>query len=561
MSFFRRALLLFHTVRHLRLTQIYHQAYYRIRPPAKVPYAPSPPIRGAGDIVQFIPGSGAVRETEWQFTFLNRCEKFPRNEIDWRAPSASKLWRYNLQYFDYLQDPALDDASKSALIESWIASNPPGIKDAWEPYPVSLRTVNFIKYFASGSAGPVPDLWLTSLAQQVRYLEQRLEYHLLANHLLKNAVAFLFAGVWFGGDDGARWFQKGSELLRKELAEQFLADGGHFERSPMYHAICLVDCLDVLNMLSGRSEPGTEALCQTLVDVIEPALAFLRDTTLPDGRLSLFNDAAHGIAPAPVVIADYAARILGRTVEFDEAPGFRWVYRPQTGYFGYRKGGEGLLIDCGPIGPSYQPGHAHCDTLSFEWVVDWDRVVVDTGTFDYEPGPRRQYARGTRGHNTVTVDDAEQSEIWGVFRVARRARARLMRCDATDGRFEFEGGHDGYCRLKGKPYVTRRLVRERPGQLLVEDRVDGKGWHRAESRLHFRPGLRVVINDSYAEVLDENGRSKLAVEFIGAPEVVLVDSEYFPEFGIAQPNAELVLRVAGTLPLSVGYRLIARGRV
>jgi uncharacterized heparinase superfamily protein len=500
-------------------------------------------------------GAGAVLAQDWRFTFLNHGKRFPRKSIDWRAPGEPKLWRYNLHYLDYLLSPELDGLDKAELIDSWIEGNPQGVADAWEPYPISLRTVNLIKYFRTLPADRLPGHWLASLAQQVRWLERRLEYHLLANHLFKNAVALVFAGVWFGGADGARWLRKGAKLLRHELAEQFLADGGHFERSPMYHAICVVDCLDVLNILAGCTDPLAVALRQALLDMIEPALAFLRDATLPDGTLALFNDAAHGIAPAPKAIADYAGRVLGRTVDFGEKTGFEPVRLFKTGYCGYRDGREGLLVDCGAIGPDYQPGHAHCDILSFEWVLDGERIIVDSGTFDYEAGPRRQYARGTRGHNTVMLDGAEQSEIWGVFRVARRARAKLYRCEANSGRFVFEGGHDGYRRLQGRPYVTRRITRESPGQLLIEDRIEGQGAHCAESYLHFAPGLQVVINDTYAAAVATDGRSRLVVEFLGSPEVNLSTGEYYPEFGVVQQNAELTLRVEGRLPLSFGYRI------
>ncbi len=81
-----------------------------------------------------------------------------------------------------------------------------------------------------------------------------------------------------------------------------------------------------------------------------------------------------------------------------------------------------MVIDCGAIGPDYQPGHAHCDTLSYELAIDGRRVIVDSGVHDYEPTQHRAYARSTPAHNTVVIDGQEQSEMWGVFRVARRAR-------------------------------------------------------------------------------------------------------------------------------------------
>ena len=131
---------------------------------------------------------------------------------------------------------------------------------------------------------------------------------------------------------------------------------------------------------------------------------------------------------------------------------------PWTGYFGYRHGGDSLIVDCGPVGPDYQPGHAHCDTLSYELHVGGVPIVVDSGTFDYEPGQFRHYLRSTAAHNTVRIDGQEQSEIWGQFRVARRARpVEAHLSDWAGGRLVFSGEHDGYRRLPGKPRHRREI--------------------------------------------------------------------------------------------------------
>ncbi len=106
--------------------------------------------------------------------------------------------------------------------------------------------VNWIKWFLAG-ASPEPE-WLDSLADQVRVLERRLEFHLLGNHLLANAKALVFAGFFFEGPDAQRWLYRGRTILDSELPEQVLPDGGHFERSPMYHAIILEDLLDLENL-------------------------------------------------------------------------------------------------------------------------------------------------------------------------------------------------------------------------------------------------------------------------------------------------------------------------
>src|SRR5690606_28107918 len=123
---------------------------------------------------------------------------------------------------------------KQQLIDSWIAGNPATAGDGWEPYPLSLRVVNWIKAWLQGglASQPVPQHWLDSLATQLAWLERRVEYHLLANHLLKNGKALFFGGLFLAGPDAERWRRLGLGILLREADEQILPDGGHFERSP-----------------------------------------------------------------------------------------------------------------------------------------------------------------------------------------------------------------------------------------------------------------------------------------------------------------------------------------
>ena len=157
-----------------------------------------------------------------------------------------KLWLYNLHYFDGLAASADDEhrALQRRLVARWIAENPPGHGNGWEPYPISLRLVNWIKWSLSGEA--LDRAWLASLAVQARWLARHIEWHLLGNHLLANAKALLFAGLFFDGPEAWRWFEQGLSIYEREIPRQILADGGHFELSPMYHAIILEDFLDVL---------------------------------------------------------------------------------------------------------------------------------------------------------------------------------------------------------------------------------------------------------------------------------------------------------------------------
>jgi uncharacterized heparinase superfamily protein len=249
------------------------------------------------------------------------------------------------------------------------------------------------------------------LYSQTLWLEGNIERHLLANHLFKNAKALLFAGLLFEGPDAGRWRGKGLDLLRRELPEQVLPDGGHFERSPMYHSMILEDCLDLLNLCRGSGLAELDGFAGVLARACRRMTGFLLGMCHPDGQIALFNDAAFGIEASPQELSGYYE---GVTADASLTPSGRSWSFPYTGYFVMApREGDRLIVDCGPVGPDYQPGHSHCDTLSFELSLGGRRVIVDSGCCQYEDGEIRRYNRGNLGHNTVTVDGENQSEVWG----------------------------------------------------------------------------------------------------------------------------------------------------
>lgn len=548
-----RAALYFHTVRRLRPVQVGYQLKNRFFRQERGRFEPGcPRVQRGLRAIPFISTRGSVGE-DGAFRFLNAVRP-AGHPLDWSVAEMPKLWRYNLHYFDYLLDEQLSPQRKALLIADWIERNPAGKGDGWEPYPTSLRIVNWAKYFLASGIDSVPRDWLTSLHHQAAWLEDRLEYHLLANHLLKNAVAMMFAGALFDGAAAARWRRLGARLFCEQIDEQFLTDGGHYERSPMYHAICLLDALDVVALTERATDAAHGLFGGELRERARQGLQFLADTTLPDGEIPLFNDAALGIAPSPAAILAHA-----RTVMDWQAPaysgGLRIIDKPASGYFGLRDGRDGLLIDCGEIGPEYQPGHAHCDTLSYELVLNGSRVVVDSGVYDYEPGARRSAARGTAGHNTVQVDGAEQSEIWGVFRVARRARPLAARIGMQAGTCVFEGAHDGYRRLRGSP-VHHRRIEYRDGAFDFIDTIEGTGTHLLESRIRLHPDYRTVMHGGYASVTGASGVRIARIEFAGQGVPELRRDRYFPEFGRELGCDCVVISARSALPARLHYRIV-----
>ncbi len=540
------------TVSDLKWQQIGWLAYRRLRPltPVKVKSA-APVLRRGG--VGLLPRPCNAQlgwDGGWAFEFVGVVRSFAPESLDWHPDDVSRLWRYNLHYFDFLLDDTCPVAARDALIDHWITANPPGSPEAWEPYPTSLRIVNWIDYFLRTDGGRAPkQAWLASLFHQAAWLARNVEYHILANHLFKNGVALLFAGVFFEGAEAERWLALGQCILEREIEEQFLPDGGHFERSPMYHCIVTQDVLDVVNLLQA-TPAAPQNLRALFVAKARAAIAFLDGIIHPDGDIPLFNDSAFGIAPHPHTLKTYAAAILGEGVvgTADERP-LRVSAFADSGYFVCRHGQDHLIVDCGAIGPDYQPGHAHCDLLSFELSLDGERVIVDSGVSGYEGDPLRAFVRSTAAHNTVQVDGVEQSQVWGIFRVGRRARPLFARIEQRpDGEIVFEGAHDGYAHLPQRAIHHRRIV-YRPADRLwtIIDRLEGKGEARIEAFLHFAPERELTLHDGVFTAESSGGIVKVEIRPRGWDHVAVEGGYYCPQFSHACSNRVITLRQRSAL--------------
>lgn len=550
----KKLLLYARTIRTLRPSQICYLVRRRLLPTTNFIQIKKPIQLRSG--ININPNFPNLRNSgnDFEFRFLNVNKFYIDKRIDWACKDLPKHWKFHLHYFDYLLDPRRSHQSKNAIISDWVACNSPMGNELWEAYPLSMRVVNWIKFFLVYEKYPEHS-WLESLWCQARWLEKNLEYHLRANHLLKNGVALFFAGLFFDGKDADRWRRKGLQILNVAFGEQFLSDGGHYERSPMYHALCIVDYLDILNILNNSRIHLNEAEIPNFTRGLIQSLDFLHDMCFPDEEISLFNDSVLGIAPSPHSIFKYAHLIMGYKRP-EPRIGTFCIQKAQSGFFIFGTKKDKLIIDCGHIGPEFQPGHAHCDTLSYELALNGDRVIIDSGVHNYESGWRRDYARSTKGHNTVSVDNQEQSEIWGVFRVARRAKpiyAQLKK--EQDGSIIFKGAHDGYSRLPDSVIHHRRIEFDGSSTWCITDELQGINHHTIESYIHLHPRYIVKERNGKFLVIGPSGKPALSLKILCGATVNLRKEWYFPEFGVQLRKMVFMISSPGKLPRQIVYQI------
>ena len=470
---------LYHTLKHLKFTQVYHQIKYRLVKPKRVVTL----WRGAFaqvDLADFPKKqkSLSICEDMWSFSFLNLEQSFSHDSIDWSFGNYGMLWTYNLNYFDWLHQPDMSKEQGLDALSQYFSTPVEKNSIILHPYPTSLRIINTAKFIAKWN---ITEDWLyNELIADLKFLSRRLEYHLLANHLLENAFALYIGGLI---TNQGEFIQKGKNLLIRELKEQVLNDGMHYERSPMYHLIILERSLDALNFAKATSDD----LESTLQSYVVRMTGFAMNWEDLD-RIPMMQDSAYDIAlPVPEVLK-YSKILLGEYYPFNSNE------LKDSGYRKLKVGSFSMFVNVGSIGPSYQPGHAHADELNFELFFKGAPIIVDTGISTYEKNFRRQEERSTSSHNCVTIGSKNSSDVWSGFRVGKRAKV----INESSG---LMAQHNGYT----SSTVSRSWKVVDSGILIIDEVLKkGNQIDDVKGRIHIHPDIEITQIDPTAFSLGKN---------------------------------------------------------
>ncbi len=473
----------FHTIRFLKGSQTFGRVFFNVcKLFLKEEKKNNFKIREFNKKIFFFPKKISYLGNN-NFIFLNkkkyiesyRVSDYSREEL---------LWKYNLHYFDYLNQKILDkNENYESLINKWIQENKFKENLSWDSYPLSLRIVNWVKWLISNQINnnKINEV----LFEQGKYLSKRIEYHLGGNHLISNAKAMIFFGIYFKCITGRKILKKGKNLLEKELDKQILADGAHYEKSSMYQSIIIEDLLDIYSISLAFPNLINSGI---LKKIIPKMITFQLNMTHSNGGFSYFNDCSSSSSLKIDQLMNYSKKLGFKDFNYTEGIKFH----KNSNFVSCKNSSSNFIFTFGSIGPNELMAHSHANSLSFELSLDNQKVFINSGVSSYQNQKRRDIERATSSHNTLELNEKNSSDVWASFRCGKRANSKLIKNSSTKDELCVYAKHDGYSTIFKKRIHFRKITYNK-SSLIIEDSLEGS-FNKAIVRVHLHPEVD-VIND------------------------------------------------------------------
>ena len=366
-----------------------------------------------------------------------------------------------------------------ALIDGWLAHYGHWRAGAWAPHVLADRLVAWLSHFrflAADADAAFTARLLGSLAVQTRHLRRTVKRRSPNARSLRALKGLCYAALSLPGFE--RHFETAMRGLEQEIARQVWPDGGHIERCPAIQADVLGDCLDLRALLLAGDQDVPDWL-QGAIDRMPPLLRALRHG---DGGLALFNGGNEG-----------ERERLDALFAQAKARGKPLSSAPHTGFHRLAAGRAVVIVDAGPPPPPGADRTAHAGTLSFEFSVGRERIVVNCGAHPEAEAHWQGALRATAAHSALVVDDVNSADLVPGGGLGRRP------VDVSTGRREFDGSllieasHDGYRRPFGLIHRRAVFLAADGEDVRGEDELTGPGGKTFAIRFHLHPRIQASL--------------------------------------------------------------------
>ena len=546
---FNKLKLYYFTIINLKLSQICYRAYYSIRNKffgRRLVNTIDLNIKTSdlNYLTQFINYPNSFFKEKITFEFLGKKKSFKSiSEIVFDSQDYGELWCYNLNYFDFLNQINNNFQLEKDIIFEWFDRNYKSENIVWDPYPVSMRLVNLIKWFSKNFNKfdkKTKIYFLKLIKQHDLYLRRNIEFHLDGNHLLENYISLLISSIFCNKED---LLESDFNNLNNEIKNQFLVDNFHYERSIMYHNILVEKLLNIIAI--GQNKKRSSKFDNKLINLynsISKMLIVTNNFLYPTYSYPSFNDVVRYGDNRVIDIIKYS-----QNLKFNSIKKHKNINFEASGYLKFELKNSIFIYDYGDIAPKHIPGHGHCDCFSFEFFHNNIPIIVNTGTSTYEYGDRRFKERSTSAHNTISFGGNEQDEIWSRFRVARQHTIEYFKLDSfTKNKLLFSGSLSNY----NNQYKHKRNVSIENNILTVTDKVESFDKKSLPSlNLHFHPNVKIVRKSEDNFLINET----LVLEIKNTKNILLTDYLYADNYGnlidslkieavLIENNSEILLK-------------------
>ncbi|MDE2334842.1 MAG: heparinase II/III family protein [Rhodospirillales bacterium] len=274
-------------------------------------------------------------------------------------------------------------------------------------------------------------------------------------------------------------------VLGQELARQILPDGSHAERSPAQMLAVLADLVEIRQHLATAHIEAPPFLAGA-IERLSGALRVLRHG---DGGMAIFNATREdGPRPIELVLAQAGRAVRPASV------------LPDAGFYRLAAGRSLIVVDGGAPAPPRLDRLAHAGTLSFEFSVGRERLIVNCGTALAATQEWRQGLRYTAAHSTLVIADTSSSEVREEG-LGRRPVNVEARHEESMGAHWLHLSHDGWKRVFGAVHVRRFYLAESGEDLRGEDTVEADTPQPFVIRFHLHPSVDASLQQDGEAVL------------------------------------------------------------
>lgn len=446
---------------------------------------------------------------------------------------GGRAWSLSHEWLRDLRALGSEIARRKAvsLIHEWIEDQQNWDEESWAPEILGARLAHWLSFFdfyGSSASSEFKHLQMVSMVRQLRHLIHTAPANLTGTQGLNVVKGLVFGGL--GLLDGEKALGLAFVLLKRQLAEEILPDGGLVSRSPLRHAEILRLLIDIRAALRQGQMEIPHELTLAITRMI-PVLKFFRHG---DGGLGVFHGGGEGeplMLDAILTLSEARGRLLKRL--------------PQTGYERITAGRSLLMMDVAGPPPRPYDDEAHAGLLSFEFSVGRERLIVNCGAGPEGDAEWRRAMGATAAHSTVTLGDTNACEILTDGGIGYRPRNVTAQRFEQDGMQFIEASHDGYA-PRQRVTVQRLIGLAADGdELCGREAIAGPPGRDFTVRWHLHPNVTALLAQGGGAALLRTASGsgwRLRIHGASVVDLALESSVYC---GSGAPRRTLQLRIMG----------------